>query len=254
MMGMQEMAKVGNFMTKDPVSLSDTSTLQEAVETMAKKGVGNLVVTNGASVGILTEREILNYLHRFGKIPDKLLGDMMLRQFTKVSPETSVVDAAKKMILTKTRLLVYVSDKLVAIITTSDLAKALFSTTKGNPSLEKVMSRSVFSIESYASILEAIKLMDKNRIGSVIVTVQGLYDGIFTERDLLTKILVSNVDLGQEVTSYTSHFMVTARLGIGARDAAKLMFANGIKRLPITSNGRVVGVVTARDVVESFIS
>jgi predicted transcriptional regulator len=241
-------------MTKDPVSLSNTSTLQEAVDIMAKKGVGNLVVTDGASIGILTEREILNYLQLFGKIPDKLLGDIMLRQFTKVSPETSVVEAAKKMISTKTRLLVYESDKLVGIITTSDLAKALFKTTEGNPSLEKVMSRNVFSLESYAPILEAIRVMDKRRIGSVIVTVEGLHDGIFTERDLLTKILTRNVDLTQEVGNYCSQFMVTARMGIGARDAAKLMFANGIKRLPITNNGRVVGMVTARDAVESFIS
>lgn len=254
MMRTQETAKVGNYMTKDPVSLSNTSTLQDAVDTMAKKGVGNLVVTDGASIGILTEREILNYLHLFSKIPDKLLGDIMLRQFTKVSTETSAVEAAKKMVSTKTRLLVYESDKMVGIITTSDLTRALFKTTEGNPSLEKVMSRNVFSLESYASILEAIKVMDKRRIGSVIVTVEGLHDGIFTERDLLTKILTRNVDLAQEVGNYCSHFMVTARMGIGARDAAKLMFANGIKRLPITSNGRVVGVVTARDVVESFIS
>ena len=116
------------------------------------------------------------------------------------------------------------------------------------------MSRNVFSLESYASILEAIKVMDKRRIGSVIVTVEGLHDGIFQERDLLTKILTRNVDLAREVGGYCSHFMVTARMGIGARDAAKLMFANGIKRLPITSSGRVVGMVTARDVVESFIS
>jgi len=251
---MQEMAKVGNHMTKDPVSLSNTSTLQEAIDIMANKGIGNLVVTNGASIGILTEREILNYLDLFGTIPDKLLGDMMLRQFTKVSPETSVVEGAKRMISTKTRLIVYESAKLVGIITTSDLAKALFKLTEGNPSLEKVMSRNVFSLESCASILEAIRVMDKRRIGSVIVTVEGLHDGIFTERDLLTKILTRKVDLAQDVGNYCSHFLVTARMGIGARDAAKLMFANGIKRLPITNNGRIVGVVTVRDVVECFVS
>ena len=32
------------------------------------------------------------------------------------------------------------------------------------------------------------------------------------------------------------------------------MFANNIKRLPITNGGRVVGIVTARDLVESFVS
>ncbi len=250
----QQIAKVGDYMTRDPISLPNNSTLQEAVDTMAKRGVGNLVVTDGATIGILTEREILNYLHLFGAIPDRLLGDIMLRQFTKVSPETSVVEAAKKMISTKTRLLVYEDDKLVGIVTTSDLLKTLFKTTEGNPSLEKVMSRNISSLENYALILEAIRVMEKKRIGSVIITVEGLHDGIFTERDLLTKILTKNVDITQEVGNYCSHFLVTARMGIGARDAAKLMFANGIKRLPITNCGRIVGMVTARDVVEAFIS
>jgi predicted transcriptional regulator len=254
MMQEQETVKVGDYMTRNPVSLPNTSSLQDAIDTMAKKGIGNLVVTDGASIGILTEREILNYLNLFGAIPDRLLGDIMLRQFTKVSPETPIAEAARKMLSTRTRLLVYEDDKLAGIITTSDLAGALFKTTETNPSLERVMSRNVVSLESYASILEAIRMMDKKRIGSIVVTVEGLHDGIFTERDLLTKILTRNVDLAQEIGNYSSQFLVTARMGIGARDAAKLMFANGIKRLPIASSGRIVGMVTARDVVEAFIT
>ena len=96
--------------------------------------------------------------------------------------------------------------------------------------------------------------MNSRRVGSIIVTVNGLHDGIFTERDLLTKILTQNVDLTEEVGKYCSHFLLTARLGIRAREAARLMFANSIKRLPITNGGRVVGIVTARDLVESFVS
>jgi CBS domain-containing protein len=38
MLGMKEMAKAGNHMTRDPVSLSNTSTLQEAIEIMANMG------------------------------------------------------------------------------------------------------------------------------------------------------------------------------------------------------------------------
>ena len=158
------------------------------------------------------------------------------------------------MISTKTRLLVYEQNKLVGIITTSDLAKAFLKTTDRNPSLERVITRNIFSLEHYSSIFEAIKLMNNRRVGSIIVTVQGLHDGIFTERDLLTKILTQNVDLTGQVGNYCSDFLVTARLGIRAREAARLMFANNVKRLPITSRGRVVGIVTARDLLESFIS
>jgi hypothetical protein len=53
--------------------------------------------------------------------------------------------------------------------------------------------------------------MDKRRIGSVIVTVEGLYDSIFTERVVLTKILTRTVDVAQDVGKYYSHFLVTAQ-------------------------------------------
>jgi CBS domain-containing protein len=230
------------------------STLKEAVDRMAKLRIGNLVVTNGASIGILTEREILEYLQQFGKIPDKELSDIPLRKFTKVSPQTPLDEAASTMIATKTRLLVYEETRLVGIITTSDLARAFLDTTDRNPSLEKVITRTIFSLNHYSSVLQAIKLMNKRRIGSVIVTVKGLHDGIFTERDLLTKILAEDIALAQEVGNYCSDFLVTARLGIRAREAAKIMFANNIKRLPITNKGKIIGIVTARDLVESFIS
>jgi CBS domain-containing protein len=230
------------------------STLKEAVDRMAKLRIGNLVVTNGASIGILTEREILEYLQQFGKIPDKELSDIPLRKFTKVSPQTPLDEAASTMIATKTRLLVYEETRLVGIITTSDLARAFLDTTDRNPSLEKVITKTIFSLNHYSSVLQAIKLMNKRRIGSVIVTVKGLHDGIFTERDLLTKILAEDIALAQEVGNYCSDFLVTARLGIRAREAAKIMFANNIKRLPITNKGKIIGIVTARDLVESFIS
>lgn len=255
MIGAQEiMSKVWSHMTSDPFTIEFTSTLKDAVESMVKHGIGNLVVTDGASIGLLTEREILHYLYLFGEIPDKELRNIMLRKFTKVSPKTPIDEAAKTMISTKTRLLVYEQNNLVGIITTSDLAKAFLNTTDRNPSLEGVITRNIFSLEHYSSVLEAIKLMNNKRVGSIIVTMHGLHDGIFTERDLLTKILSQNVVLTNEVGNYCSNFLLTARLGVRAREAAKLMFANNIKRLPITSNGRVVGIVTARDLLESFIS
>lgn len=255
MIGSQEiMSKVWSHMTSDPLFMEITSTLKDAVDRMAKHSIGNLVVTDGATIGLLTEREILHYLDLFGEIPDRELRSIMLRKFTKVSSKTPIDEAAKTMISTKTRLLVYEQNKLVGIITTSDLAKAFLKTTDRNPSLERVITRNILSLEHYSSILEAIKLMNSRRVGSIIVTVNGLHDAIFTERDLLTKILTQKVDLTREVGKYCSHFLLTARLGIRAREAAKLMFANNIKRLPITNGGRVVGIVTARDLVESFVS
>lgn len=255
MIGAKEiMSKVWSHMTSDPFSMEFTSTLKDAVESMVKHGIGNIVITNGASVGLLTERELLHYISLFGEIPHKELRDIPLRKFTKVPSQTPIDEAARTMITTKTRLLVYEQNNLVGIITTSDLARAFFKTTDRNPSLDNVITKNIIRLEYYSSVLEAIKLMNDRRVGSVIVTVDGLHDGIFTERDLLTKILSQNISLTSEVGKYCSNFFLTARFGIRAREVAKLMFENNIKRLPITSNAKVVGIVTARDLLESFIA
>jgi signal-transduction protein with cAMP-binding, CBS, and nucleotidyltransferase domain len=80
-----------------------------------------------------------------------------------------------------------------------------------------------------------------------------LYDGIFTERDLLTKILAPGGSVNQPVGTYYSQYMITARSGIRGADAARLMLNNRIKRLPITNKGKIAAMVTARDIVEAFV-
>jgi predicted transcriptional regulator len=247
--------KVRDYMTANPIYLDNYSTLQKAIDIMVKHRVGNLVVKDASSSGILTEREILHYLNQFGAIPDMKLYEVTLRKFSKVSPDASVIEAAKTMISSKTRLLVYNdANEMVGIITTSDLLRALFSSGDRDPSLEGVISRNVFTLESYATTADAVRLMENKRIGSVVVTVEKMYDGIFTERDLLSKILTQNIGLTEEIGKYCSWFMLSAREGVRARDAAGLMLTNKIKRLPITRNGEIVGIVTARDLVEAFVS
>ncbi|MEO9295542.1 MAG: CBS domain-containing protein [Nitrososphaera sp.] len=66
-------------------------------------------------------------------------------------------------------------------------------------------------------------------------------------------VLVEEDNLpNKRVGKYCSWFMLTAQSGIRAREAARLMLANSIKRLPITKDGKVIGIVTARDLVEAY--
>jgi CBS domain-containing protein len=45
---------------------------------------------------------------------------------------------------------------------------------------------------------------------------------------------------------------VTAKIGIRGNDAARLMASKKIKRLALTEKNKIVGIVTARDIVEAF--
>ena len=253
--------KVGEYMTPNPATVLCDITFADAASLMANKRIGNLVVVeNEKPVGILTEREIIQYLSQWLKIPNRLLEYVRVQPFEAVKPDTTIFEAAKTMISKKSRLLVFDSDSdLVGIITASDIIKA-FRTTDINPALEDIMTRKVFNLEYDRTIIRAIRMMHNHRIGSIIIldnkntNTSKIPYGIFTERDLLTKILSRGIDLYEKVGDYCSTPLVTTQIGIRAIEAANLMYLNNMKRLvltdPLSQDNNPVAIITARDLVD----
>jgi CBS domain-containing protein len=164
------------------------------------------------------------------------------------------------MISNKTRLLVFDShddndkdrpNKLVGIITASDIVRA-FRTTDRNPPVEDVMSTKIFDIPYENSIFAAVRILYERRVGSVIVIKDNKPYGIFTERDLLTKVISKGLQLSERVGDFCSTPLITAQHGIRANEAANIMFINNMKRLPLAQDGEVTSIVTARDLVDAF--
>jgi signal-transduction protein with cAMP-binding, CBS, and nucleotidyltransferase domain len=94
--------------------------------------------------------------------------------------------------------------------------------------------------------------MGEKRIGSVIVTSKGEPFGIFTERDLLSTFLVKDKSLIAEVGKEASSPLITSPVGTSVHHAAVTMVMKHIGRLPITCSGQMVGIITARDLVEAY--
>jgi CBS domain-containing protein len=254
--------KVADYMTKNPITIASSAMLSEAIVVMTSKRIGNLVIVtengNNTVEGIFTERDILRYLSLEKEIPNKSIIFVPLELFSKITPTDTVYTAAKLMISNTTRLLVFEDDnnkseKIAGIITASDIVRA-FRKTDSNPSIEDVMNRKIFDIEYDNSIPVAIKMLYEKGIGSIIVNKNEKPYGIFTERDLLTKVLSKGLKLEEEkkVGDFCSSPLITAQRSIRANKAANIMFANNIKRLPLTENNNIVSMITARDLVEAF--
>ncbi|TRO47451.1 CBS domain-containing protein, partial [Candidatus Bathyarchaeota archaeon] len=81
---------------------------------------------------------------------------------------------------------------------------------------------------------------------------QGKPVGIFTERDLLKKFLVRDKSLIAEVGDACSSPLITAPVGSCIHEAGVIMTKNQIKRLPITKDRKLVGILSARDLVEAY--
>lgn len=95
---------VQDYMTSTPITVPPDIYTTAAITIMADKGIGNLVVVEDLAgpVGILTEREIIQYLSLNRQISNLPLKDILPYQsFSSVSPDTTIFDAANTMISMK---------------------------------------------------------------------------------------------------------------------------------------------------------
>ena len=245
---------VGNYMTAYPISVLPEVSLLDAVGFMARRGIGNLILSkdDGTPLGIITERDVLQQLVKERNIPNIQIKEISAHPFEKLTPDTSILDAAKTMIQKKSRLLVFAdSNKLVGIITASDLLRA-FRKSYASPPLDDVVSSKVYRCSYDETILDASQIMYDKGIGSVIVEGSKPDYGIFTERDLIFKVLNNKVQLDEKIDLYSSYPLIKAKDGILANQAASIMAANHIKRLALENEDTITGIVTARDIVEAY--
>jgi len=114
-----------------------------------------------------------------------------------------------------------------------------------------VMKKNVLSIDSEASVKDAASKMVQHGVGSLVVTEQEARPvGIITETDLLSRVLAlgKNPEI-VKVKAVMSKPLIHGNPDMDFVEAAKLMINNEIKKLPITKDERVVGILTLTDIV-----
>ena len=110
-----------------------------------------------------------------------------------------------------------------------------------------VMTSPVVTVAPSDPVREAIGKMSAGDIGSVVVVEDGAPIGLFTERDLTKRILLDADLLDRPVADVMSGAPVTATVSTEVVEAFELMNSNGVRRLPVVADGRLVGIVTEGD-------
>ncbi len=110
--------------------------------------------------------------------------------------------------------------------------------------------KTVVSAEKSETVLTAAKRMNENRIGSLVVTDGDTVVGIFTERDILTRIV------GAGLTPDTTKVgdVMTTPVAVCRRDttideARSVMTKRRLRHLPVVEEGRLLGIITSGDVL-----
>ena len=102
------------------------------------------------------------------------------------------------------------------------------------------------------TIKSAVDMMSGNHIGCLIVNDRsGKFAGIVTERDIVARAVASSMDLEKAtITEIMTPHVVSCSVGTPAGRAREIMAANHIRHLPVIDNGVVVGILSARDLME----
>jgi CBS domain-containing protein len=114
-----------------------------------------------------------------------------------------------------------------------------------------IMTRSVKTVGPGETIEKAAEKMKVNRIGSLVVIDKEKPIGIVTERDIAYKLVAEGKSGKTKVKEVMSKDLKTVPEDKPLTDAAKLMAAHVIRRLPVVDKGRLIGIVAIEDIMKS---
>jgi len=113
---------------------------------------------------------------------------------------------------------------------------------------------SVVAIDGSTTVLDALKLMADKNIGSVVITEDGDYAGLLTERDYARKVILQGKSsLETQVREIMSTHFPRMIPENSVETCMHVMSENNIRYLPIFKNDELCGIVSISDVVTETI-
>ena len=117
--------------------------------------------------------------------------------------------------------------------------------------VKDIMNETVHTIPPHFTVEKAAKAMNRRKIGSLIVVSDVKLEGIITERDI-TKLVSQGKDAGKtKVKDVMTKNVIFIEPDSDVDDAARIIVENQIKKLPVVYRNRLIGIVTAMDIVNA---
>jgi len=115
--------------------------------------------------------------------------------------------------------------------------------------VKQIMNKELVTVLSSSTLVEVAQKMKEHRVGSVLVVEEGWrLKGILTDRDIAIAVAA---DYRDPKTTFASEIMTADPICIGSDadfdSALRIMNRAGIRRLPVTENGKVVGLLSSAD-------
>src|SRR3989338_1297513 len=119
--------------------------------------------------------------------------------------------------------------------------------------VKEAMQRSIIKVASAMTVAEAARIMDRENIGCVLVSESDNVVGIMTESDILRKAIAAGKNCEEVfVKEIMSPSLITIDAEVALDEANDLMMNHKIRRLVVTKDKKIVGIITIRDIAEGL--
>ncbi len=115
--------------------------------------------------------------------------------------------------------------------------------------VKDIMIKTLISVNPLTTAFQISKMMEQGGIGAVLVKENDNLVGIITDRDFATKIAANNLPLDTTAQKIMSSPLVTINYDEPISAAAERMTSKKIRKLAVSDNGKIVGLVTSTDLV-----
>ena len=115
--------------------------------------------------------------------------------------------------------------------------------------IQDIMTRALITVNLATTSLQVAKMMEQGGIGAVLVQNNSNPVGIVTDRDFATRIAANNLPFDTAVENIMSTPLITINHDEPISAAAERMTSKKIRKIAVTENGKMIGIVTSTDLV-----
>lgn len=238
-------------MTRDlEVAFLDTS-VREVNHRLTARRISALPVVDdvGVLAGVISRFDLIHH-RRLHNPVDATCADVMTRRPVTVAPGASLRDAAARMLEHRIhRVFVLDGDRLVGVLTTTDLTRAVGDSGIAR-TIDVIMSAPVVTVGVDLPLGQAIEQLDRDHVTGLVVTEHDWPVGVFAQQDALAaRDLPPTTDVG---AVYDPSLVCLPRDTPIPR-AAALAARMGVRRIVVSHRRDFIGIVTGLDFASAVV-
>ncbi|HXG30483.1 MAG TPA: CBS domain-containing protein [Thermodesulfobacteriota bacterium] len=112
----------------------------------------------------------------------------------------------------------------------------------------EIMTKDVLSVDENTSVKEAVQMMAEHDVGALIVQTPKPTFGIFTQGDLIARVIAKGKDLEKtKIREVMTETVQCAQAEDSIEDLARIMYEENVRYLPVMDGRKLVGIISATD-------